>query len=293
MLAVLSLFLIYLHVNAVGISKSGKSGSSSSALQGSSHTYHIYIESTDAFQVAYHATFPVFLERSIGNHLNRPGMRLRSIRNMKFKNPAIMGNTVQFEVDGDGTGAKCMDGTSMRELYTARKAFLLEQSWIYGPLRLPLIADSLALHKSEYTVYPDEMQQDINNVNIRKLTTRTIFNLFERARTDLLGGPAALADLLKSDFKVYVVRITNYELISDIMLSKTEKNASTFSLEVWSQIALVGKSMVDFYQQVVLVQEGKDDLEHRVLAAATITCCSIDAMSGNPAPLPGTWALAT
>lgn len=232
------------------------------SLDSSTSTFPAYIESTDAFGVVFYSTYPVLLERALGTATNAIGARLKSVKTMRFKRPARLGDRLVFACQESGS-VTCSNSVSGEELFSARKAELCRG--IVSAEAAPLRDVRFRVHVSEYAVFPDEMQGCDGSA---ALTTRTVFNLFERARTDVLGGPASLMSAVSSsDSHVFVARISDYALVSDPPLS-----GAHLSLSVVSHTVPISHAAVDFFQQI--------ELNGLLVARATVTCCCVDAASG-------------
>ena len=113
---------------------------------------------------------------------------------------------------------------------------------------------------------------------MKTLTTATIFRLFERARTNALGGPDALQMLSSGDTHVYVARVSDYEVIRDV-------NADDGQVIVKSVCEPLGSleggvSMINFNQFVC----DADDMT--IVAKAVVTCSCVDATTGSTAAFP-------
>lgn len=240
--------------------------------------FPVYIESTDAFGVAFYATYPVLLERSINQQIGRADGRLRSVKLMKFRSAARLGDAMLFESSARGS-LRFINEETREEHFNAKGVELAEHALLIH--RNAVVLPSHRLHVSRHTIYPDEYQPSYERGALL-LNTRTVFNLLERGRTDALGGPRRLSLAAASAGHVYVARISDFERISDIPREDVLQASST-EVTVLTQAELLGDTMVDFTQQLV---NGADPggAHGRLLVVARVTCCSVNAKTGKPVP---------
>jgi len=221
----------------------------------------VYIESTDAFGMMFYATMPVLVERSLQVEQGSDAL-LQSFKLMKLKSPARLGDVLELSSTGNGK-VECVTQNS-DVIFTATKALL-------ASVVLNQEAETeevVGQHTSAFALFPDEVGAG------GLVSTRTIFNLFERGRTDVLGGPSQLAAAQSSNNHVYVARISNYNRRHNQQGSGGLLRPR--SAQVVSQTEPVGNSIVEFTQFCVV--------DGVLLASAKITCCSVDAKTGLPAP---------
>ena len=240
--------------------------------------FPVYIESTDAFGVAFHATYPVLIERAINQHTGKTEGRLRHVKLMRFRSAARLGDVMLFESSGRGS-LRLISEETKEEHFSAKGVELTEDSLGIG--RSAVVLPSHQLHISKHSLYPDEYYPS-NDGAALLLHTRTVFNLLERGRTDALGGPRRLRLAAASSRHIYIARISDYERVFDIP-TETPPSASFPEVAVLTQSELLGDTMVDFTQQLVFGAGPSGD-HGRLLARARVTCCSVDAMTGKPLP---------
>ena len=239
--------------------------------------FPVYIESTDAFGVAFYATYPVLLERSINQLSGRTGGRLRYVKQMRFRSAARLGDAMLFESSDRGT-LRLINEATKEECFSAKGVQLVEDVMIAH--RTADMLPSHRIHVSTHTLFHDEYHPSKDGL-VLQLHTRTVFNLLERGRTDFLGGPGQLSRAAASSGHVYVARISDFERISDI---PEEVSPSSYpEVTVLSQSVMLGDSMADFVQQLVYGAE-QNGSHGRLLARARVTCCSVDPATGRPAP---------
>ena len=210
--------------------------------------FPVYIESTDSFGVAFYATYPVLLERSLNQLNGKVGARLKSVRLMKFRSPARLGTSLLFESSVKGT-LRLLNEDTLIDHFIARGVDLTEET--LTATYSPAILTTHPLHVSTHTLYLDEWRPSREGGALL-LDTRTLFNLFERGRTDALGGPGRLTQAADS-LHVYVARVTDFERVADLPVDLPAA----------------------FPRVSVLTQ---------AVPRAKVTCCSVDALTGAPVP---------
>ena len=220
----------------------------------------VYIESTDAFGMMFYATIPVLVERSLQVEQGSDAL-LQSFKLMKLKSPARLGDVLELSCDNGKI--KCISQNS-EVIFTATKAVLRTNQEEEEEAETEEVVGQ---HTSAFVLFPDEVGAG------GALPTRTIFNLFERGRTDVLGGPSQLAAAQSSNNHVYVARISNYNRRRS---QQGSGGLRPSSVQVISQTEPVGDSIVEFTQFCVV--------DGALSASAKITCCSVDASTGLPAP---------
>ena len=240
--------------------------------------FPVYIESTDAFGVAFHATYPVLIERAVNQHTGKTEGRLRHVKQMRFRSAARLGDVMLFESSERGS-LRLINEETKEEHFSAKGLELTEDSLVM--IHSAVVLPSHQLHISKHSLYPDEYYPSTGGAALL-LHTRTVFNLFERGRTDALGGPRRLRLATALSGHIYIARISDYERISDIP-TEAIPPASFPEVAVLTQSELLGDTMVDFTQQLVL-KAGPSGDHGRLLARARVTCCSVDAMTGKPLP---------
>jgi acyl-CoA thioesterase FadM len=236
--------------------------------------FPVYIESTDAFGVAFYATYPVLLERFLSVTFESPGY-LKSTKLMKFKIAAKMGDNLQFSVGSKNTVVCSLETGS--QLFTAKGA-VFDGVTVMSTAACPILDLPYKRHESKFVLYRDEFEVSASHMRI---PTRSIFNLFERGRTDALGGPSKLSQAAVENTHIYVARITDYEHISVLPLALLNKY--TLDLRVVSHTVPFGDTMVEFVQQIILDGDTTSTTP-RLIAKAKVLCCSVDAVTGLPAP---------
>ena len=289
-----------------------------------SFKFDVYIEYTDTFQMLFNSNYPMLVERSVNdrNEYENSGCRLMSTKSMKFKKKASLGDSLEFVVKSKKDSNSHNDDQLVSDIvkfpqmfdiscsiqtiaddtiFQCTKATFLHSDMLLDEIishnTSPSFIPNLKIHESENTLYSDEL------VVIKKhdkwkhmLSTKTIFNLFERSRTDILGGPKELASTADTSLHIYVARISDYIMYNHdcfhSVVDDNHKSPSTSYLpnnklkcKVYSQIESMGRSIINFHQQIILLIDGTNGGSGTVVAKATVTCVCVDSSTGNPAEL--------
>jgi len=212
------------------------------------------------------SNFPVLVERSLAS--DSADEQLVGFRLLKLKSPGRLGDELTLDCSSsggeqDGSKVVCRNQAGV-EIFSATKAMVgvatvddRQQQQEQQQQQPP--SDSFV-----FDVFPDELVRD------GVLSTKTVFNLFERGRTSVLGGPDKLKAALAASNHVYVSRIAGYR--------HSLRPPASPRVRVDSRTTLLGDSLVDFDQAVVCASTGL------VLARAVVTCVSVDGRTGTPAP---------
>jgi acyl-CoA thioesterase FadM len=207
----------------------------------------------------FYSNFLVLTERSLVAQ-GGSGV-LSSLGEMKLKIPARLGDLLQIDCEGGKVTCRNQRG---EDVFIAKQAIL-------GQRRCNEVSDEsfeklpLVQHVSRYNLFLDEISSE------HFLPTRTIFNLFERGRTDVLGGPDQLAGAALARNHVYVARIKDFRA----SLSSFPTSAQVL---VVSQTHGMGNTIVDFVQQIICPES------ETVLSSVKITCVSVDSETKKPTP---------
>lgn len=269
------------------------------------------------------------------------GYRMTAAKTMKFKKKASLGDQLEFTLKEKSHKSNANAASTLQydiscnrvhndsdndndndNIFQCNKAIFQLNNQFFNSLSLvkkkPNFLPSTHIHKSTFDIYSDELQIFTDNQNEREttnqinaaLSTKTIFNLFERSRTDVLGGPKKLAETADTSFHIYVARISDYQMFNHQCCVMTKSGLiipSTVACQVLSQIELVGDSLMNFHQQIVLFDKRpyksiipavssseEDRLDNdndtdtdidtvSVVAQAMVTCMCVDATTGDPA----------
>jgi acyl-CoA thioesterase FadM len=227
-----------------------------SASTQATYEHSVYIEDTDAMGIMLNSEYPRQMERA----LNVTGGRVFGFQTLKYRTPVELGDHLRWST-ASGSKAGTFKVMCERE---ADEEIVCTAS---GVRAAPVLEEGCKIHDSSYSsafvVHEDEFCP-----SSRLLHTRTIFNFFERARTNVLGGGKHLKALM-NDASVVVARVSNYSLLPHAVHSKEE-------LIVHTQLDNMGV-MSDFFQ-TICTKDGTP------LAQATVTCLALS-QGGTPMPL--------
>ena len=172
-----------------------------------------YIELTDAYGMMYHSNYMALIERSIIQTIARHNSRLlsteptktngiftrpRTINSMKlakFRAAARLGDVLHVEIIAADTDLSCFDAVVYRidegtkePIFSAKKVTCIHTNTphpsapVTSAMRHDEASIGLPYFERTYSLWPDELAGTALAV-----PTKTIFNIFERARTDILG----------------------------------------------------------------------------------------------------------
>jgi acyl-CoA thioesterase FadM len=248
----------------------------SSAEAKEDHVFDVYIESTDAYGMVFYPNYIVEIERSYIKRHDTP-MRILSMKNMKYRKPGRLGDRLCIRrTVSKRSGQESIDivriakNSSDEVIFTASgiTAVALSDKSSKSSLIQSSELSGMNQFSFEHSVWPDE--RDVNGM----LLTKTIFTLFERGRTDILGGPAALAATAVDDVHVYVNRISDFLVNQKSLLS----SEALFKVKVVTNVDVVADIMIEFKQSIYQGDESQP------VASATITtvCVKDDAPVAIP-----------
>lgn len=165
-------------------------------------TFKVYIEDTDAYAIMYNANYVKFAERAHFVQGNRAAMVV-AVDGMKYRRAAKLGEALtvdlaDVEAPGDWEGLRAQRAGIAVEggkpcVTCARLGF-----WTGGaPGSLPPFEAPAPMPRPAVDVafraWPDELRLPPSGESEAvPLSANAVLNLFERARTEGLGGPDAL-----------------------------------------------------------------------------------------------------
>lgn len=256
--------------------------------------FDTFIEFTDHYGMIYYPNYVIFMERQLSRYFNQ-SRRVISIKSMKYRKAARLGDRIyvrqsiskkfkerfDFEIYKMGTND---DSVSEETLFTATG---VDSHSIYDEngqiLRKDISFQSLNASHIEYasSVYDFDVYQD--EIGVHGLTTKTILNLFERGRSNALGGPAMLSNSsLFDNIHVYVNKINDYHVWNDagamsLDSSVFQRYGSTLC-RVVTDINIIGDLVIEFNQRLFLLSsQDFNQVKSAVLASAVIsTVCVRD-----------------
>ena len=225
------------------------------------YEHSVYIEDTDAMGVMLNSEYPRQMERALP-----AGDKVFGCKALKYLKPAELGDKLKWTA-ASGRKAGTFKVTCEREgdevaifIATGVVSTALQDGDVSGG-----VPDTP--HSSSFVVIGDELCAFTG-----QLHTRTVFNLFERGRTDILGGGKGLKTMMNASSGIESVVVAR---VSDYRLSQ-HRVQSGQALSVRTQVNNMGV-MVDF-QQFICGEDG------RLLARATVTCMALSP-EGTPVTL--------
>ena len=264
----------------------------------------VFIEDTDAYSVIYNANYIRMYERALHlsgcSLLNHTNWYIQSITRHKFKSSPSLGE--KFKIHGERCSnattwnlkmlesSSTHDNDSVEKVYnTAQVTLAVPSSAITTHPSSRFIPDSISsinsfsIHRDELVVLDmtgDTLSREIHYM----LPLRSILNLFERSRSNFLGGPQILRQMQTENHILWVVTS-----IDDLVLHYPENSHPTFlypGQTVMVKTVAVAKRkgmIVEFHQTAEIV----DDLHRNSrsgikIATGTVTICAVDTVNGKP-----------
>ena len=278
-----------------------------------SEPMRLYIEDTDAYGVKYNGNYIRSYERALfqfyqninGNHqldfvndvINDQHFTLRKVTQHKFKSSPKLG------------AAYCIHGTLLKTCRETREEVwsleMIEQ-WndkdnpkedehrkkpiVYNTAVVTIVptkstsdlnvySPKAEYHhvaptfQDEFTIHRDEFDIHLSN----SIPIQTVLNLFERQRTNGLGGPDILQKMQDEHNILWVVTsIDDLHIFHDASGDLLKPGVKAI---VRSYVDVKRRGMIlDFHQEVVV----KDDESEFVVAEGRVTICSIDSEKKRP-----------
>ena len=241
----------------------------------------VYIEHTDAYGVVYYAEYAsLFFDAAIEDHWRRsnpdvPPHAIVAINEHKFMRPAVLGDAcrvvtevVEEAPDGSGVYRQVLQRRSNDEELVSATVRIAPVSAPVPTWPLAEGADAAGVsHTLAFKVYSTDVDARTGGVSLR-----AVLRAFERVRTEALGGPAMLQQLLSEGRSVVIGKMDK------IRLAPGQGQAGA-TLEVRCRTVLRRKRIFVFYESLV-------DAEGQVLAEAEITGVCIDSESLRPSEAP-------
>ena len=150
--------------------------------------FNIYIEHTDMFNVVYNANYLSFIERAISGR-DMSNCRITRFKTLKFRSPARLGDKIQVNIT-QPIGSNKISSKVFSSSAEYSSCNNIEYQKKFAPLNNIINVKDVSefniisggkKHVSEFTVWTDELGRE------GYLISKTILQLMERARTDILG----------------------------------------------------------------------------------------------------------
>ena len=137
----------------------------------------------------------------------------------------------------------------------------------HDPKTHPLtLENTFPVHRDDFDIHMPET-----------LSVHSILKLFERSRTNGLGGPQILRQMQEEDNILWVVTSTDNLKINSSATSRPGQ-----SVNVKSHVAMKRKGMILEFLQSVEAPAEDDQSEGVMVAQGVVTVCAIDSRKGRP-----------
>eukprot|EP00435_Cladocopium_sp_Y103_P033889 s2331_g8.t1 len=230
----------------------------------------VYIEDTDCFGVVFYANYFRFFQRALNELHDLQGKKKRDravivgVTQARYRNAAKLGDvlTVQLWLEEDAqhhqrwkvssvTDVECVSAELL--VVHPDQNFLSSRNWpaFAGQPRATLVP------AREECASPPSMHD--------------VLRWFERSRSDFLGGPKALQQVMDLGILVVVARIDDFEY--DTKLVNLGKSDRAVDWEVRSVLDISRGKLI--FDERLIMQPNSDD--EVAIARAKITCVCIDA----------------
>jgi acyl-CoA thioesterase FadM len=267
-------------------------------LRASSLIQPIFIEDTDAYGVVYHNNYAKIVHRALQRHYAASvcvlsdalparalPVELIGLDQFRFLRPAVLGDEVVITsnlVVDEGSAGRCIimdhemvsaqDGLPFATARSASRA-----RGVHAEADRPewaIIRDGSPNRASVYDVdvWEDELTPG-------GLSPSAVLRAFERARTDTLGGPAALSRLQRESVKCLVARMDAMAFGTHLQTGLPGVVLGQPDLCVLSSTS-VRKARICFDQSLVARGTG-GTVAYTVLARGLVTCLCVDGVSGK------------
>jgi acyl-CoA thioesterase FadM len=142
-----------------------------------------------------------------------------------------------------------------------------------SPYMSPFVADKAPMLTKAFTIHRDEF--DVHMPGAIPLTTA--LNLFERVRSDALGGPDKLRQMQEDDNIIWVVTS-----VDDLQIDARNSIRPGDNVLVSMYCTMKRNGMLVVCNQELRTTPINDDEDTIVLAKGTVTICAIDTIRGRP-----------
>mmetsp|Transcript_7122 Transcript_7122/g.11865 ORF Transcript_7122/g.11865 Transcript_7122/m.11865 type:complete len:368 (-) Transcript_7122:713-1816(-) len=204
----------------------------------------------------------------------------------------VMRSPIVENVDDDVNSKPTIYNTSTLTIASPTKSGELPHQ--YHPNAPPFDESSGATVRSKFSPYRDEFDPTLPH----RMPLRNVLNLFERARTDFLGGPDALRKMESEDNVVWVVTGIDHCELCNLGEAGWEEESNGDGVSASLVQCLPGQSVTvktNFVSrrgakifdcnQMLLVPAWDEEIceyRNRRLAQATITMMALDAKKRRP-----------
>mmetsp|Transcript_18464 Transcript_18464/g.27807 ORF Transcript_18464/g.27807 Transcript_18464/m.27807 type:complete len:286 (-) Transcript_18464:4287-5144(-) len=224
----------------------------------------VYIEDTDAFNVVFYANYFRYLEYALLQLSESTGPMLLYLDEARFKVPARLGDELEVTtITNDEHGY----------LHTISR--LSDQAVVLtAKTRSTNLSEKEMLLKEANLVENSTIYFNDIDARTGSISLDACLRWFERARSNLIGGPDELASLLEAaQIAVVVCRV-------DGLSYHPASSTSVTTIQTSTRVNVKSKFVI-FEQQVAI-----PDMD-TLIAHATVTCLCSDVNTGKPVGVPG------
>ncbi len=239
----------------------------------------VYIEDTDAYGVMYNGNYVRAYERALECVFNEDNdWFVEKVTNHQFKNSPVLGD--EFVIQGqkvDNNDDKSwnleMKNVHDESIVYNTATLTIKTSTSVSTNTTDTLEEEDLTPKKEYPfhVFRDEMVSLGKNDERMMIPCRNILNLFERSRTDSLGGPDSLRRMEMDDGIVWVVT-----RIDDMKVCCCDQHSS--KVVVSNQMSVKRNGMIVEFHHSLL----SSDNDETVFAKGKITVVALDAQTRRP-----------
>lgn len=275
----------------------------------------VYIEDTDAYGVVYNGNYLKYYERALlaAKSKNSSGICTSSsvisrVMKQRFKSSPSLGENVVVEAEliDNGDGSDNDDDSVWNVIL--RSDIDGEDGQIFNSAKLTLSSypynlkfsgqhvenilenhqdkDCINMDTSKFQVFRDELDYlrpgEDDSSSVAFLPLRSAMNLFERSRSNFIGGPQVLRKMQDEDNVVWVVtRVDNLSVVLPDDIAKYNNHIqANDEVKVENNVSIKRKGGVLEFRQVLMNSRGQR------LAQAAITIWCLDATSRRPKKAP-------
>jgi len=246
--------------------------------------FQVYIEDTDAYGVLYNANYVKYYARAFETIVGNECV-ISKIDEQKFKGSPGLGENVLVQAEQidetDSTSKWTVVLTSDDEdsIYNMAQV-TLSRSASFDCDEVLDIDGSWIEQIDSFRLFQDEIEMRfLNDKQTSFLSLFTVMKLFERSRSNFIGGPDNLKRLKDEEGLLCVVTSVDNGALQGNALDDY-KSDTDLTLKVKNNFHIKRKKMIDCYQTLL-------SLDHTsIIAQAKISILAIDSESRRPKAIP-------
>jgi len=272
----------------------------------------VYIEDTDAYSVIYNGNYLRMYERALqlSGYLTDPHWYINSVTRHRFKSSPNLGD--KFRIHGERCSPstwnlRMLDCSTPTHKEGMEKTYNTAQVTVHIPTAIKKLPttnssvpseslsggsvstiDTFILHRDELVVTgltPTYLGISDNTIALQHiLPLRSVLNLFERARSNFLGGPNILRQMKTDNNLLWVVTSIDGLILHDRINELKLLPGQAVAVKTDATTKRRGM-IVEFHQTVEIIEENRKISPHRGdtrIASGIVTICAIDSVSGKP-----------